>query len=221
MSNKKGMGRPMNTKSSLPVSGGEAPVRAPAPDVNVTQAAGLDRRDFLWRIIGRYDFYINTTNGKAAFLIAFNVFVVSGVVLKWSDLFQLYGGGFPFANLATAILLAMMVLASLASLFCTFMAVNPFLKSPKEPENYHSAIFFGHVAQYDEPEKYLRRVKDLDEEKAVKDLAYQAHVLAKATIAKFGWIKRAVGVILFVQLPVFTLLVGIVVFVLIARQYTG
>jgi len=189
----------------------------PAPAL---PAAGLDRRDFLWKVIGRYDYYIGSVNSKAAFLIAFNVFVITGIVLKWSDILQLCGTKFPFATLVTSILLAVTALASLASLFLTFQAVNPFLKSPKDPRVYHSAVFFGHVAEHDDPEKYLSHVKELDEEKAVKDLAYQAHVLAKGTVGKFGWIKWAMGAIL-IEIPIFALLVVIIVGVLIARQYTG
>jgi hypothetical protein len=59
-------------------------------------------------------------------------------------------------------------------------------------------------------------VRELDEDKALKDLD-QAHILARATIGKFGCIKWAVGAI-FIQLVVFALLVGTVISVLIARR---
>jgi len=215
MSKKWRKGKPVNNQPDHNVNPpGGRPVAAPA------QPGGLDRRDFLWKVIGRYDFYIGSINAKAAFLIAFNVFVITGIVLKWSDILQLCGPKYPFADLVASILLAVAALASLASLFFTFHAVNPFLKSPKDPRVYHSAVFFGHVAEHDDPEKYLSHVMDLDEEKAVKDLAYQAHVLAMGTVGKFGWIKWAIVAIL-IEIPVFALLVVIVVCMLIARQYTG
>jgi len=142
-------------------------------------------------------------------------------VLKWGDILQIYGTKYPFPNLVAAILLASVALASLVSLFFTFRAVNPFLKSPKDPGIYHSAVFFGHVAEYDDAEKYLAKVKELDDEKAVRDLAYQAHVLAKGTVAKFAWIKRGMGAILFMEIPILALLVILAVIVLIVRQYAA
>ncbi len=127
----------------------------------------------------------------------------------------------PFAVLLAAILLVGVTLASLVSLFFTFKAVSPFLKSPKDPLDYHSAVFFGHVTEHDDPAKYLAQVKDLDEEKAIKDLAYQARELARGAAGKFRSIKLAIGAILFAEIPMFALLVVLALAMLIARQYTG
>jgi Family of unknown function (DUF5706) len=216
MSKKWRKGKPLNNQPDRNVNlPGERLITAAG------QPGGLDRRDFLWKVIGRYDFYMGSVNAKAAFLIAFNAFVITGIVLKWSDILQLYGTKYPFANLVASILLAAVALASLVSLFFTFQAVNPFLKSPKDPRSYHSAVYFGHVAEYNDPEKYLSHVNELDAEKVVKDLAYQAHTLAKGTAGKFGWINWAIGAILYAEIPIFSLRVVIVVCVLIARQYTG
>jgi hypothetical protein len=191
------------------------------PDQADGQAGSLDHRDFLWKAIGRFDFYINSVNVKAAFIIAFNVFVITGIVLKWADLLQLYGTHYPFANLITTILLAGAALAAMVSLVFTFMAVNPFLKSPREPSGHHSAVFFGHVVEHADPEGYLKQVKELDGEKAVKDLSYQAHALARGTVGKFAWMKRAIGTIVFAEFPIIIVLVVVVVCVLIARQYAS
>lgn len=159
----------------------------------------MEKKDFLWRVIHRYDTYIDTTNSKAAFLIAWNTFLFGTLVVKSADFAmglsthpKLQGGFWTIA--------VMLAISCLASLWFTFKVVNPFLSSPRKPMDYHSLIFFCHVAELDES-KYLTEIESLTEDKAVRDLAFQANVLAKGTTAKFTSLKLAIGIILIAQIP--------------------
>src|SRR5207245_2524372 len=93
------------------------------------------------------------------------------------------------------------VAVSLLSLAFTFWSINPFLKSPTRPGNYHSNIFFGDVAAHEKPEGYLAAAEKWDEAALEKDLAFQAHALATGLKDKFRFLKLAVRCILFAQLP--------------------
>ena len=46
--------------------------------------------DFLWKVIGRIDSYMISTHNKAALLLAFNTFVIGGIILKWSDITDMF-----------------------------------------------------------------------------------------------------------------------------------
>lgn len=163
--------------------------------------------DSLWRIIQRYDHYIGTTNTKAAIAAAFNTFIFGTIVIKWQELLPLFGAHRSAAVLA-GFLLAIAAIASLVSLWATFQVINPFLRSPKSPTQYHSVIFFSHVAEHENSENYLSCFQQSNSDTLCKDLGTQAHVLACGIRDKFQKMKIAVGAIILVQLPA---LAGIVV----------
>ncbi len=158
-----------------------------------------DCENFLWKVIGRYDTYYGAINAKASVLLAFNVFLITGIALKWADLAA--GFAVPWAKWVAGASLLVAVGAALVSLWATWQIVSPFLKSPKEVTKYHSSVFFEHVAEHSGPESYLTNMQALTGETALKDLSYQAHALATGLRSKFKTLKVAVGAILFFQLP--------------------
>lgn len=166
----------------------------------------MKKDEFIWKVISRFDHYIGTTNAKATVIVAFNTFVFSAIVLKWADLLFPYKDQRVVAFIAIFLLLVA-ALSSLVSLAAVFLVINPFLKSPKKPEKYHSRIFFGHIAEYDKADDYLKCVRSSDEDKLMEDLCMQAHALAQGLDSKFRIMKIAVGAILFYQLPSLALLV--------------
>jgi len=159
-----------------------------------------DNQDFLKYVIGRFDFYIGTTNSKAALLLAFNTFLSSAIVLKWPDLSKGFAGH-PVLLKAAMLFLGAAACGCLASLWATFEVVNPFLKSPESPGEYHSNVFFGHVARHAGGEEYLRAVEQQKPSQRTNDFGNQAHAVAQGVIRKFRWMKVAVGLILFVEIP--------------------
>lgn len=185
----------------------------------VTEDAGLKAddtsADLLWKVIQRYDYYIGTTNAKAAIIATFNTFVFGAIVIKWQDLLPLFGAHRNAAILAGCFL-AVAAIASLVSLWAIFLVINPFVKSPKRPAQYHSVIFFSHVAEHEIPENYLTCVEQINEEALCKDLGLQAHSLALGVRDKFQKMKIAVGAIIFAQIPALAAMVIIKLWTLIA-----
>jgi hypothetical protein len=162
-----------------------------------------EKSDFLWKTIGRFDIYYNSVNAKASALIAFNVFVVTGIAIKWNDLSIWFVQ--PCARTVAGGALFVAVAASIISLWKTFATVNPFLASPKKLSSYQSLIFFNHVAEYEKPEDYLDAIQKLNDDDAIKDLSFQAHALARGLKKKFADLRVAIGVILILQIPALAL----------------
>lgn len=164
-----------------------------------------DRTDFLWKVIGRFDFYINSTNTKANFLMAFNTFIIGGLSAHFSNL-MLVSSSYPLLRNSSLILIILSFVAAIVSLWHTFSVVNPFLKSNKKVGEYHSSIFFQDVAEYESPESFFQKFsKDTDND-LLKDLAYQTHVLSKGATSKFDHLKKALVPILCIQIPALTIL---------------
>lgn len=177
--------------------------------------AGSTSSDLLWKVIQRYDYYIGTTNAKAAIIATFDTFVFGAIVIKWQDLIPLFGTH-RSAAILVGCFLAVAAIASLVSLWATFLVINPFVKSPKSPTQYHSVLFFSHVAEHEVPENYLTCIDQVDDESLCKDLGLQAHSLALGVRDKFQKMKIAVGAIIFAQIPALAAMVLIKLWTLIA-----
>jgi hypothetical protein len=156
--------------------------------------------EFHWKAIARYDSYIATTNTKAAFLIAWNTFAIGSVGLKWSELLAPFATT-PRTSVLATLCLLVVLLAGLVSLWETFRVVNPFVDSPKRPLKYHSLIFFRHVAEFESDEEFHAAVGDRSVNEVLCDLASQAYTLARALTFKFSALRRAIGLLLSIQLP--------------------
>jgi hypothetical protein len=155
-------------------------------------------RENLWKIIDRFDHLIETTNTKAALIIAFNTFVFGGIVLKWEDLLP----STPlFLVIIGIISLAAAAFSSGISLWFTLHAIRPFLES----HNYHSNIFFRDIAEYKKPEGYLEKVKEMSPDFLTKDLVYQIHILSQGMSKKFNCLKKASQAIFYAQIPALAL----------------
>jgi Family of unknown function (DUF5706) len=177
----------------------------PAGDTNGASAEA-DAAEVLWKVIGRFDLYIGSTNAKAALLIAFNTFVTGSIALKGQEVRALFGSHrVAYALAVLALLVA--ATASFVSMWLTFRVIRPYLDSPRSPTQYHSAIFFNHVAEHDQPDQYQAAVSALDDAGRVKDLAAQAHAIARGLKAKFATMRRAIDTILYVQIPALGLVI--------------
>lgn len=149
-----------------------------------------DNSGFLWKVIGRFDTYIGTTNTKAALLATFGTFVFSALVLKWSD-FLLGFAGYHKLTVAAGICVAIAAAAAALSTALAFLTVHPFLFSPKNPGKYHSNLFFVHVSEHASGDDYARAVKEIADENQELDLAKQAHSLAKGLTSKMHRLQVA------------------------------
>lgn len=163
----------------------------------------IDKEQFLWKVLGRYDDYIGSTNSKTAIIVAFNAFVVTGIILRWNDIGTLFTGYTKLTSVAN-LLLIVAAISSTVSLWFVFKSINPFLKSPEHPTKYTSAIFFGHVSKFNSPEDYIAHLNEMDQDRLFQDLARQAHSIAQGTKNKFDHLAKAIGVIILFQIPSLT-----------------
>lgn len=150
-----------------------------------------DKTDLLWKTIGRYDAFYSNVNNKGALILAFDAFVLGSLVLKFSDILNIYKELGPVKWLA-ALAITIIFLSTLLSIFYTFLAINPFLKSSKYPNPYRSILFFNHVAEHETEAAYMEEVEKLETEKFMADLVYQTHSLATGLKGKFSKIKVAI-----------------------------
>jgi|GEM_PF-5727280 len=165
----------------------------------------MNKLEALWKIVGRYDHYIATTNQKAAATIAYNTIIVGGLILKYRDMLGLFDQH-PRAIHVAAILLVSIAVCSLASLWCTFLMILPYLWSPAKAD---SVIFFGDVANHDTAEKYFDQINKVTEEQFTKDLSVQTFALATGVKKKFRWMRVGICLVLFVQIPLMAILLAL------------
>lgn len=172
-------------------------------------------RDALWNVINRFDLFMGATNAKAALTIAFNTFVVSGIALKWKEILP-SSKAHPYLAIIGGIFLAAAVAASILSLIFTFISVNPFQQSHEISDDYHSDIFFKHIAAHKAEGDYFDKVKEMSSDILAKDLAFQIHILSKGVSRKFEFLKYATQTIICAQLPSIFLVVVIKLIAFIA-----
>jgi hypothetical protein len=154
--------------------------------------------DVLWKMLQRDDALLAAVNTKGAVLAVFNTFVLA-VGLKWTDLLSTFGRLGVLRALA-ALLLVVMTGASLVSLFATFRALAPYLKSPRIPKQYQSLLFFSHVAEFD-LDSFCANLRAADEEQIKRDIEHQRHALSQGLHLKYNALATAVRAIRWGSLP--------------------
>lgn len=175
-------------------------------------ACTMDKPDeALWKIIGRYDVYFGSTNNKAAFLIAYNTFALSAILLQLGAIDTITPATVhPAARLGFLVIIAATCIATLVSLALVLLVVVPYIKSNKKPGLYHSIVFYGDVAEHASAEDFKRQVDSYDASKLAEDLSHQAHVLAKGLLGKFTLMRNSIFVTVWVQLPLVALLIAFI-----------
>ena len=178
----------------------------------------INKMDFLWKTIQRFDFYINSTNTKASAIITFNTFILSGIVLKAPEIlpstkvdYRLYA--------VSGVALVISAITSLLSLLATFFVISPFLRSSENKtldraEPYSSTIFFSHVAGLDSATQLHEKLKFSSDETICQDLSIQAYSLALGLDGKFKKIKM-IFYLIFIQLIAFGIVILIKLYTLI------
>lgn len=149
---------------------------------------------FLWEVIKRIDFYIGTTNTKAALLIPFNTFILATIVLQYSQWPVFLGPNHNTLQTAGQGLLVLTGLACIFSLVPTFLTISPFMSGATE----RSVLFYRNIAALTGP-AYAEKMQALDRKTAIADMANQAHTLSKGVLHKF-WLLRVATVAVLVEL---------------------
>ncbi len=171
----------------------------------------FNKIDYLWKVILRYDSYYNSISIKSSVILAFDLFLFTGILTKYQDI--LPPGNSAALLIIAAILLVIIAVSSLLSIFFTFKVISPYLKSPIDPKKYVSNIFFGHVSLNEDHESYFDRIKKMDENHALEDISNQTFILAKGIKTKYNNIRYSVSIILFSIIPS---ILGLVVIKVIA-----
>jgi hypothetical protein len=139
-------------------------------------------------LINRFDHYNDSINNKGAFYLSINTFIFGGLCvgyvtycekLKQSVVF------YPWVIGVAAILLT----CCLASIFCTIVAITPYLKDNHVNDDQPSLIYFGGISRY-VCNDFLSKFSSQSEASMLTDCARQTHSLAKGLTRKFKWFVR-------------------------------
>lgn len=169
-----------------------------------------EKVEYLFKIIGRYDTYINSTNAKASLVIAWNGVVIGTILLKYNDILSNYKPP-DWAVVVASILLALMGICSVISIVLIFNVIFPFLKpTSRTPTGRvlidESAVFFGSVAKLGADE-YQKQISGLTSATLLADLTDQAVILAQGLNAKMQLIRKSILAIMAELLIIATLFI--------------
>src|SRR3972149_10583093 len=100
-----------------------------------------EKTEILFKSIGRYDFYINTTNTKASLILAINGLLVGTTLIRVE---ALLGSDTPLGYIhdAGVYLFATFGILTILSLYFTFKSVIPFFSSGELSSSSYPSIFF-------------------------------------------------------------------------------
>lgn len=136
-------------------------------------------------LIERFDHYYETINNKAAFMIALNTFLLSGVGITYSQYKK---------EIITvpAVVIVMIILAvcCIGSMIFTVMALRPYTKDNYANDDINSLIFYGGIAKHT-ANFLVEKFKLETEETIFDDMQRQVHSLAKGLNEKFYFINLA------------------------------
>lgn len=163
-------------------------------DTSTVDEKSFERDKFLWDVIKRIDFYIGTTNTKAAFLIPFNTFIFATIVLQYKQWPDFLGPNHLLLQTIGQGLLALIALACLFSLIPTFLTINPFMKGDTDK----SLLFYRDIATMTVND-YNIKIQTLERATAVSDMAKQAYALSQGVTHKF-WLLRVATVAVLAEL---------------------
>ena len=169
------------------------------------QADSINRWEFGWKVLLRYDQYISATNAKAAFVLALNgavltllfnsIAITDGIKPNWLKEWWI---------IPTTILTLVIV----AVILMTLLTVSPRLWSPKNTKVPESMIYFGSLEKQN-CAKYLTLVNSSNDDKLMDDILIQVHTVGSILSEKFELLRKAFWLLTYIQMPLFLLMVTI------------
>ena len=163
------------------------------------------KNDCLWKILQRIDQFTISTNNKATVVLAFNSFIITGLIINWVSVLNNFAG-YPLISFIVALILVLIAGSSLYSLFRTFQVLYPFLESHAAQNEYYSNIFFNHIANFKDQDKYFSSIKVLDENIFSKDISIQIFANSSGLTMKFIKLKSAINPIIYLIIPFLSLI---------------
>ncbi len=143
--------------------------------------------NFLWKVITRFDHYINSTNTKASLVIAWNGIVIGTVLVKYETIIKAFSEN-QCDQFIVAIGLFILCISSLISIFFVFGVVTP---SISKNQNQKSLIYFGSVSSMNQ-QQYHSLLSESNDDSIITDLTLQATELATILEKKMGKTKISI-----------------------------
>ncbi|MEG9622004.1 hypothetical protein [Pseudomonas guariconensis] len=146
----------------------------------------FDKNDALFKIISRYDHYIEIANNKANYILAsvISVNIALAALLGYAEILK-FNISSPYTNIIKALgilsYLAFIIFSGVI-LLGVHKIIFPNTSSPSTSKP--SDVFFGDVAKRDH-EQYALDIKSLTTSDFTQDLSFQANALAKIVEDKF------------------------------------
>lgn len=164
-----------------------------------------DNQKLLVESIKRFDTYINASNTKIAVILSYCMAYIGGLGFKLVDISdkRIHDTGWWLVLLVCLI----SAVVTLWSARFAYQALAPQVPSGRGAHEPPSVVFFGDVATHPGGrDGYVKSINQLTEELIVRDLAGQAHTLAAIAKSKFALIDKATKCIVYVQIPLFVLI---------------
>ena len=171
----------------------------------------MNDKQNLWEILTRLDTFVNTTNFKSAVVLAFNTFILSGIIIQFEELTKQIGTCHPTLKLIGSIIIVCIVVISLISVIFVLLVIKPFLESHTNP-NDKSVIYFGDIANNSSAENFIDAVKQKDDNNYNKDIGEQIYSISDGLKRKYRRMKWAINLIIFGSIPLAFIYLLIVIF---------
>ena len=148
------------------------------------------KHEHLWKIIGRIDAYIRSTNTKAAVVATFNTFILSAIGTLLQGIAGSCEGLEAWSGISLWWLLFSAVPAA-SSLLLSAWAVFPYLRSENGGEANSSLLFFKQIADRSK-EAYVKEISDTSQKELSEDLSRQIHSVSSGANVKFCRLQASI-----------------------------
>ncbi|MDL1976412.1 MAG: DUF5706 domain-containing protein [Deltaproteobacteria bacterium] len=137
------------------------------------QSKTHNKIEFLWKVIARYDHYIDSTNAKASLIIAWNGIVIGAILLQYESILKAFSDK-PCGTFVATFGLVLLGFSSLVSNFFVFRVVTPYVPENKKQK---SLIYFNSVSSMD-CQQYNTLLNESNDSSMIFDLSQQVTELA-------------------------------------------
>ena len=150
-----------------------------------------EKTEILFKSIGRYDFYINTTNTKASLILAINGLLVGTTLIRVE---AVLGSNAPLGYIHDTgmYLFAAFGILTVLSVYFTFKSFIPFFSSGELSSSLCPSIFFFRSVASLRLDEFSAQIKHLGKKECLDDLINQAHELAIGLDIKMANLRRAI-----------------------------
>lgn len=166
--------------------------------VTSTDLEAAGRIEFLFKVISRLDFYINSTNTKASLVVAWNGIVIGTILVKYEDILKGLSR-LTCGEQIAAVTLFCIGMAGVVSIFLVLSVIYPYLRETSEKDAPgRSLLYFGAISAM-KTDRYYQKVGSVTNDDLIADLSGQAVTLSDGLMVKIKKVQWAVRII-FAQL---------------------